>query len=49
MIHLGILENTQEARIAPGYASSNSYASLHGALQTSLRIIIKYNTDDDAR
>ena len=27
-IHLGSLESTQEARVALGYASSNSYASL---------------------
>ena len=27
-MHLGSLENTQEARVALGYASSNSYASL---------------------
>ena len=28
MKHLGSLESTQEARVALGYASSNSYASL---------------------
>ena len=27
MKHLGSLESTQEARVALGYASSNSYAS----------------------
>ena len=27
-MHLGSLESTQEARVALGYASSNSYASL---------------------
>ena len=27
MKHLGSLESTQEARVAQGYASSNSYAS----------------------
>ena len=27
MEHLGSLESTQEARVAPGYASGNSYAS----------------------
>ena len=34
MEHLGSLETTQEARVALGYASGNSYASFR-ALQTS--------------
>ena len=48
MKHLGSLKSTQEARVALGYASSNSYASLMlSKLQKRMLMyepIVKYDT-----